>query len=188
MEFIILLLIALAVCLDSFAVSVTVGSAAKKVRLGDAFKAASILAVIQGMMPMIGWLIGTRAKSLISDYDHWIGFVLLFLVGSRMIYEGFKKKKDRGEFDPFSLRVLLILAVASSIDALVVGVSFAFISTNIFIAASIIAFVTFLMVTAGVYFGKRLGEMFGKRAEIYGGIILIMIGLSFPLINWWLIS
>ncbi len=178
------LLVAIAVCLDSFAVAVTIGIAAEKVKMRQAMKAAAILAAIQGLMPLIGWLIGTQTKNLISSFDHWIGFGLLAIVGGRMVYEGFKKKKDRDEFNPFAPMVLITLAIASSIDALVVGVSFALINANIFITVAIISILTFVMVTLGILIGKRKGKLLGDRMEILGGVILILIGISFLVINY----
>jgi len=177
------IIVAIAVCLDSFAVAITIGIAAERVRLRQAMRAAAILAAIQGMMPLLGWFLGTRSKNMISSFDHWIGFGLLVLVGGRMVYEGLSKKKSKKEFNPFAITVLITLAIASSIDALVVGVSFALINANIFITAAIISSLTFVMVTVGIMIGKRKGELLGDRMEVFGGIILILIGISFLIIN-----
>ena len=179
------IIIAIAVCLDSFAVAVTVGIAAEKIKLRQALKAAVVLATIQGIMPVIGWLIGTQTKSLISSFDHWIGFGLLLIVGARMVWEGLKPKKAKDAFNPFALLVLITLAIASSIDALIVGVSFAYISANILTTSVVIFTFTFVMVMTGIYLGKRKGELLGDRMEILGGVVLILIGISFLVINWW---
>lgn len=179
-----LILISLAVCLDSFAVAVTIGFVAERVRIWKALRAAAILALIQGIMPAIGWLIGSHTKSLVSNFDHWIAFLLLSIIGIRMIAEGMKKKKDRQAFDPFKPLVLIGLAVASSIDALIAGVSFALIDVNILTASAIIFGLTFIVVLLGVFFGKKVGELFGKRMEIIGGIIMIAMGVAILVVNW----
>lgn len=179
------LIVAIAVCLDSFAIAITIGIAAKKVKIRQAIKAAVILAAIQGVMVIIGWFIVTQTKSAISSIDHWIGFGILTIVGGRMVYEGLKKKKDRKVFDPFRLSVLVTLAIASSIDALAVGVSLTIINANIFITATTVTVLTFVMAFLGIFIGERKGKLLGDRMEIVGGVTLILIGISFLVINWY---
>lgn len=129
-------------------------------------------------MPLIGWFAGRQFSSLIGNFDHWIAFGLLSVLGIKMIFESFKPEDVKTNFNPLKFNVLLGMGIATSIDALVVGVSFAFLKTNIWLSIAIIGFITFLVAMLGMLFGKNVGNKFGRRFEILGGFILIAIGLK----------
>jgi putative Mn2+ efflux pump MntP len=178
MDIITILLIAIGLSFDTFAVSVSTGLAITKIRFWQAVKIAITLAFFQALMPFFGWLFGKQVEHLISNYDHWIAFGLLLILGIRMIYESFKKDEVDKSFNPLNSTVLIGMAVATSIDALVVGVSFAFINMNIYWSVFLIGAVTFLVAMTGILFGKKVGGNHGKRMEIIGGLILIGIGVK----------
>lgn len=177
LEFITILLIAIGLSFDSFAVSVTSGLMMKHINFFNAMKIAFSLAFFQGMMPLLGWMAGKRISRYFSDYDHWIAFVLLLLIGLRMIWESRKTEEDK-TFNPLNLWVVLYMSLATSIDALIVGLSFAFIKTDIYASIIIIGSVTFIAAMLGILFGKKAGAHLGKRMEILGGVILIIIGFK----------
>lgn len=130
----------------------------------------------QGFMPLIGWLLGTTFAKEISSIDHWIAFVLLLFIGSKMVWEGFKGKENEKCIDFSNNKTLLILALATSIDALAVGVSFAMLNIKIFFPIAIIAILTFIISFLGTVFGHKLGHKVNLRIEIVGGLILIGVG------------
>lgn len=127
-------------------------------------------------MPILGWLAGQTVVNLIADYDHWMAFILLVLIGIRMIWESTREKKDHNKIDITRGFILLTLAVATSIDALAVGLSFAFLKVNIGVASLTIGVVAFLVTMLSFVIGRKVGELIGKRAEAIGGVILIIIG------------
>ncbi len=130
-------------------------------------------------MPVIGWLLGQTIAELISAYDHWIAFILLAVVGGRMIWQSFYKKGDTDRnIDISKGFLLLILSVATSIDALAIGLTFAFVNISIIPASSIIGAVAFISTALGFSLGRKIGHLIGKRAEVVGGIILIGIGFK----------
>jgi len=129
-------------------------------------------------MPILGWLLGKTVVSYISDYDHWIAFALLTIVGIRMIKEYFNKDKKERTKDPTKGWSLLMLSIATSIDALAVGVSFAFFDVNIYYASAVIGIVCFIITALGMIFGKKLSMLLGKKAVLLGGIVLIAIGIK----------
>ena len=179
MDFITLLIIAIGLSFDTFAVSVSTGLTICEIRLWQAVRVAIVLAIFQAAMPLIGWILGTQVASYINEYDHWIAFGLLTILGGKMIYESFKEKEEEKKFNPLKLTVLIGMAIATSIDALVVGVSFAFFKDlNIYWTILIIGAVTFLVAMIGMLFGKKVGNRFGTKMEIIGGLILIGIGLK----------
>lgn len=178
MDFITLIIIAIGLTFDTFAVSISTGLVANHIRFWQATKVAVTLAFFQALMPFIGWFIGTQVKHLISNYDHWIAFGLLAIIGIKMIIESLKKEEDKKDFNPFKPSVLIGMAIATSIDALIVGVSFAFIKVNIYYSVGIIGFVTYVVAMLGMLFGKSAGKWFGKKMEIIGGLILIGIGVK----------
>jgi manganese efflux pump family protein len=172
-----LILIAFGLSFDSFAVSVCSGMSLcrKTMRFRDVLKIALSLAVFQAIMPVIGWYLGSTVKTYIEHFDHWIAFVLLAILGIRMIVEGWhphlKKIKK-----PTQWRVILPMALATSIDALAVGITFAFLLDNMLVPAIIIGAVTLAVSLAGLYMGKKLGVKLAGKAEIIGGLFLIGIG------------
>lgn len=178
MNIITILLIAVGLSFDTFAVSVSSGLTIRHIRFLQAVKIAFTLAVFQSLMPLIGWFLGNQVSGYIANYDHWVAFGLLSVLGLKMAFESLKTDKENSNFNPLNLLVLLGMAVATSIDALVVGVSFALIEINIFWSILIIGVVTFLVSMIGMLFGKKVGGSLGKKMEIIGGIILIGIGLK----------
>lgn len=178
MDIISIFLIAVGLSMDAFAVSVSNGIILKEVHIKQATKTGFFFGVFQAVMPIIGWFAGMTFSNYITSFDHWIAFILLAFIGGNMIYEALKDDEQDDDKDPNSTKVLLIMAVATSIDALAVGISFAMVDTNIWIPAIIIGCTTFIISTVGVFIGKKVGDLFKKRAEIFGGIILILIGLK----------
>lgn len=171
-------LIAVGLSMDAFAVSISNGIILKKVTIRDALKTGLFFGGFQALMPTIGWFAGMTFSNYIKNIDHWIAFVLLAFIGGNMIYESLKSKKDDNseDKDPNSIKVLLLMSIATSIDALAVGVSFAMVGTSIWEPALIIGSTTFVISAIGVFIGKKAGNLFKKKAEIFGGIILILIG------------
>jgi putative Mn2+ efflux pump MntP len=169
-------LVAVGLTFDTFAVSVSTGLAVSHIRFWQAARVALVLGLVQAIMPLLGWFAGMQVKELISNLDHWIAFSLLLLLGSKMIYEALKKDTDAGPSDPLKMAVLLGMALATSIDALVVGISFGFLDVNIVAATIIIGATTFVVAMVGMLVGKKAGALLGKKMEIVGGLILIFIG------------
>lgn len=178
MGFLTILVIATGLSFDTFAVSVSSGLAMPKISFRDAFKVAFVLAFFQAAMPLIGWLAGTGLSKYASDYDHWIAFGLLTLLGGKMIFESFRNDEQDNNFNPLDFKVQVMMAIATSIDALIVGVSFAFLEFRIILSTLIIGSVTFIVSMLGMLFGKKVGAKLGKRMEIIGGVILMAIGLK----------
>ena len=177
MEYLIIILLALGLCFDTFAVSVSSGIAKQEITFLDACKIAILLAIFQGGMPLIGWFLGEQVKLLIAEFDHWVVFGILLLLGLKMIYESFKKEEIKS-FNPLNFWIMTSMAVATSIDALAVGISFSLINVSILITTFIIGSVTYLASMLGILLGKKTGSFYGKKMEIIGGIILIGIGVK----------
>jgi putative Mn2+ efflux pump MntP len=170
-------MIAFGLAMDAFAVSIASGMSIKKDRTKAALLTAVFFGGFQMLMPVIGWAIGLSLQNIITAVDHWIAFGLLTFIGVKMIYEALKNNgKNEGE-KTLKLHNLLTLAVATSIDALMVGLSFAFLQTSIILPVAVIGIITFTLSFAGFYFGGILGKTFGHRIEILGGLILIAIGV-----------
>ena len=179
-SFISILLIAFAMSTDAFAVAVGKGISAQDHRFSHALKTGLLFGVIEGITPVIGWLLGLGTSRFISEWDHWIAFTVLSLLGLRMCWAGFNEEVCEVESDTPAVAqpiwMLCLSAVATSIDALAVGVSLAFVQVNIAVAAVAIGCATTIMVTIGMLLGKKLGCVIGQRAEAVGGIVLIIIG------------
>lgn len=172
-----LIFLALAMSTDAFAAAIGKGSSLHKPRFSEALRTGLIFGVIEAITPVIGWAIGQVASRFVESWDHWIAFVLLLVLGLHMIYNGFKHDAEEDEKpDQHSFLILAVTAFATSIDALAVGVGLAFVDVNIVVAAVAIGIATTVMVTIGVMLGRVLGTVVGKRAEIVGGIVLIMVG------------
>ena len=176
MAFAELFLIAVGLSMDAFAVSVCKGLSVKKLSVKHAVLVGLYFGGFQFLMPVIGWLLGYRFESLITEIDHWIAFGLLALIGGNMIKESFGDAEQLN--DDFGLKTMLLLAVATSIDALAVGITFAFLEVKILPAAMLIGITTFILSAAGVYIGRVFGAKYKAAAERAGGIILILIGLK----------
>jgi len=170
--------IAFGLAMDSFAVSITNGISIRNIRISNALRIAAFFGIFQAVMPLIGWLAGLSLRDFISGFDHWIAFGLLSLIGCRMIYESTKMDSGKKVINPLNVYVLLILSVATSVDALAVGMSFAFLKIFIVTPIIVIGAVTFLLSFLGVFVGNRFGHFFEKRIEIAGGLILIGIGVK----------
>jgi manganese efflux pump family protein len=179
MELITLILLSIGLSVDSFAVSVSSGVIISGITFRKATRIAFFLAIFQAVMPLIGWFIGKRIESLVESFDHWLAFGLLAIIGGKMILESLKPHKDAArKSNPMELKVLLGMSLATSIDALVVGISFGFIQVDLWFASVIIGFTTFVFSMLGILFGKKIGGRFGEKMEIIGGIVLILIGLK----------
>ncbi len=179
MSFVTILLLALSLSADAFAVAIGTGITQDKVHKKQAISMAMTFGVFQAMMPIIGFYLASLFSSVMNSYDHWIAFILLGYIGSNMIYDGWKRwDKDNIGKNIFSIRSLLILGIATSIDALAVWISLTASTSDILFPASIIGIVTFIMTYLGVNFGKKFAKHMGSRAEIIGWLILIGIGIK----------
>ncbi|WP_302680566.1 manganese efflux pump MntP family protein [uncultured Ruminococcus sp.] len=176
-----LLLTAIALSMDAFAVSVCKGLGMRRMRYDQALVISLYFGVFQALMPLIGWLLGTSFSRYIQAFDHWIAFVLLTFLGGKMLWDVFHEKED-GEQESAERRLdhreLFMLAIATSIDALAVGIAFACLDVNIWSSISIIGVTTLVISFAGVWIGNRFGNRFQKKAEIAGGLVLILIGVK----------
>lgn len=171
-----LLLIAVGLSMDAFAVSVCKGLSVRKLGVKHALLAGLYFGGFQFLMPVLGWLLGYRFEAMIASVDHWIAFVLLGLIGANMVRESFSDAEKLD--DDFAFRTMLLLAIATSIDALAVGVTFAFLEVRILPAAGLIGLTTFLLSALGIYIGHLFGMRYKAGAERLGGIILILMGLK----------
>jgi putative Mn2+ efflux pump MntP len=170
-------LLSLAMSTDAFAAAVGKGAALHRPHLREALRTGLIFGVIEGMTPVMGWLLGQLAAPYVTAWDHWIAFVLLGGLGIMMVREGWSKDEEKAEKPgSHSFWLLAVTGFATSIDAMVVGAGLAIMGADIALTAAAIGFSTFVMVTIGVMLGRVLGLIAGKRAEIVGGLILIGIG------------
>jgi putative Mn2+ efflux pump MntP len=171
------LAIALAMSTDAFAVAIGKGAALHRPHIKEALRTGLIFGVIEGLTPVIGWALGKVAAPYVEAIDHWIAFTLLGVLGLRMIYASLTADEEEEEKpSSHSFWLLAVTGFATSIDAMVVGASLAFIDANIVTTAGAIGLATFTMVTLGVMLGRGLGHLVGKRAELIGGLVLIAIG------------
>jgi putative Mn2+ efflux pump MntP len=177
MNIISIILIAIGLAMDAFAVSITIGISKTESKQKTALLAALFFGGFQALMPLIGWLLGSSFIEYIVEVDHWIAFGLLALIGCRMIYESTKPEISKKIMDFDKLSVLFLLAIATSIDALAVGITFGILEIQILAPIIIIGLITFIISFIGVYIGKRLGKLFQNKIQIIGGLILIAIGL-----------
>lgn len=181
-------LIGVALSMDAFAVSVCKGLSVKKAGVKHVLTVGVYFGGFQALMPMLGFLLGYKFESFITNIDHWIAFVLLAIIGGNMIREALGKDEDDKENDDFSFRAMLPLAVATSIDALAVGISFAFLGVDIVTAALLIGATTFVLSGAGIFVGNIFGSKYKSKAELAGGIVLILIGAKILLEHLGIIS
>lgn len=176
MLFIEILLLAVGLSMDSLAVSVTGGAVIRNCTAGNIVKIAAVLGFFQASMTAIGYLAGMGFEKYICAFDHWIAFSLLLYLGGKMIYDGMKNEEDDCKFNPLCNKTLCGLGIATSIDALAVGISLAILKTPILLEAATIGVVTFAFSAFGVYFGSRFGHKVDLKLDLIGGIILIAIG------------
>lgn len=170
--------LAVGMSVDAFVASVSRGAGLKRPPLREALRTGLVFGVVEAITPLIGWLAGIVASQYVQSVDHWIAFILLAIVGGRMVMEGFSRKEEAAPSDSRSLMILMATAIGTSIDAMAVGVSLAFLQVNIVIVAIAIGFATFAMSTGGMLLSRLIGPRFGKWAEIIGGIGLFCLGTS----------
>jgi putative Mn2+ efflux pump MntP len=187
MDPITLILLALGLSADAFAVSVTNGMCAGKISRKQALLTALTFGVFQAFMPAMGYLLGQSFAELVNKVQHWIAFILLGIIGLNMIKEAYQEYKQPAacctDYQIFTVKNLMFQGIATSIDALAAGVTFAALNNNIIVSISVIGIITFLCSLCGVYIGKKFGSLLGVRAKFIGGIILIGIGLRIFIIH-----
>ena len=171
-------LLAVGVSMDAFAVSIGKGLSAKRASWREALTVAIWFGGFQALMPVIGYYLGISFADLVTKVDHWIAFGLLLLIGGNMIREALKGEDDKPVDSSFAFRTMLVLAIATSIDALALGISFAFLGTNLWRSILIIGLTTAAFSAVGLLIGKKVGSRFHAGAEILGGVILIAIGIK----------
>ena len=181
MDFITLFFTSVGLAMDAFSVSVTDGILLKRIKVSYALKIGLFFGVFQFGMLYLGFLFGSAFSKFITAFDHWVAFFLLAFIGAKMIADAVNGKED-GDYteqkNPLGLKTLTVLAIATSIDALAVGISFAAINTNILFCASVVGIVAFFLSFIGVYIGNKCGNIFENKAEIVGGGVLIFIGIK----------
>jgi putative Mn2+ efflux pump MntP len=163
---------------DAFAAAVGKGARLDRPSLREALRTGLIFGSIETVTPLIGWALGTAASRFIAEFDHWIAFGLLTVIGGKMIWEAIRREEEEEKPRSHGLAVLVVTAIGTSIDALAVGVTLAILGANIVINALAIGAATFTMVTIGIMAGRFLGEKFGRYAEAAGGIVLIVIAVK----------
>jgi len=173
-----IIIIAVGLAMDAFAVSVVSGSACKQLKIKHAFRMALFFGGFQAFMPLIGSLAGLSVKEYIANYDHWVAFGLLSAVGGKMIYESFKIAPAKEFFNPSNIFVLLVLSIATSIDALAIGITISLLRVSIATAVIIIGLITFVLSYLGVFIGKKFGHFFESKIEALGGLVLICLGIK----------
>ena len=168
---------AVALSMDAFAVAICKGLALKKISVKNACLVGLWFGGFQALMPLIGYLVGTRFQEYVVAVDHWIAFVLLALIGGNMIKESLSKEEEESD-DSLSVKAMFPLAIATSIDALAVGITYAFLQVDIVPAVSFIGIITFALSAVGVKVGNVFGTRYKSKAEFAGGLVLIIIGLK----------
>ncbi|MBA4312686.1 MAG: hypothetical protein C0417_08655 [Chlorobiaceae bacterium] len=178
MDNISIIFIAFGLSMDAVAVAVSMGLSINSLRIKHGILIGLFFGVFQAVMPVIGWITGKSLQNIIVGVDHWVAFGLLTLIGAKMIYESVKPNPDGDNIKSLTVRVLLILSIATSIDAFAIGISFAILQISIITPILIIGGITFLLSFLGVGLGKHVGYLFSKKIEIVGGVILILIGVK----------
>ena len=170
--------IAVALAMDAFAVALAAGLTLEKMTGRHLFRLSFHFGLFQGMMPVLGWLAGMSVQKWIAAYDHWIAFALLSFIGLKMIREALKEEEQRNPADPTRGWTLVMLSVATSIDALAVGLTLAMLDVSIWTPSVVIGAVAAAFTMAGMFLGRRIGGAWGPRVEIFGGLVLCAIGLK----------
>jgi putative Mn2+ efflux pump MntP len=174
-----IILLSISLAMDAFAVSICKGLSMKKIDWKKAIIIGLYFGIFQAVMPIIGYFLGTASQGFVSNIDHWIAFVLLVLIGGNMIREAFKEESEsENANDNVDFKTMIVLAIATSIDALAVGITFAFLDVNVPLAVILIGIITFIISLIGVKIGNKFGSKYENKAEIAGGIILILIGIK----------
>lgn len=187
MEIIELILLSIGLGMDAFAVSVCKGISMKKMNWKKACIIGLYFGGFQAIMPVIGYFFGSSFESIITNIDHWIAFILLAIIGAKMIQEAFQKEEEEYNED-ISVKTMIVLSIATSIDALAVGITFAFLKVNLLLAITLIGTITFILSVIGTKIGNKFGDKYKSKAELAGGIILIIIGLKILLEHIGIIS
>ena len=169
-----LILLSIGLGMDAFAVSVCKGISMKKMNWKKACIIGLYFGGFQAIMPVIGYFFGSSFESIITNIDHWIAFILLAIIGAKMIQEAFQKEEEEYNED-ISVKTMIVLSIATSIDALAVGITFAFLKVNLLLAITLIGTITFILSVIGTKIGNRFGDKYKSKAELAGGIILIII-------------
>lgn len=177
MGFIELIILSIGLAMDAFAVSVCKGLSMSKMNWKNACIIGIYFGFFQGFMPLVGYLLGISFQDKICSIDHWIAFILLGIIGLNMIKEAISKENEKQD-ESIKFKDMIILAIATSIDALAVGITFAFLKVNILLAISLIGIITLIISVAGVKIGNIFGDKYEKKAEFAGGIILILLGIK----------
>lgn len=172
-----LIILAIGLSMDAFAVSICKGLGMEKVTLKKALIVGAWFGIFQALMPFLGYLLGKNFQNLIEKYDHWVAFVLLLLLGINMIKESLTKEETETN-GSLTFKSMLVLAIATSIDALAAGITFGVLETNIYLAISLIGAITFVISAVGVKIGNVFGLKYKSKAEMVGGIILILLGVK----------
>ena len=189
MGFTVIILIALSLSTDSFAVSLSNGMTIKKNSICYAFVIAASFGLFHGVMPFLGWFFEKSVSGYITGYDDWIVFGIILFFAVKMIYESFNSKKDNSKTsNTFNYKTILILSFATSIDAFAAGIRFSFLHVYIIYPVLILAFITFLLSFIGVCIGKKLGAILGKKVEIFGGFIMMMVAFEFILEHYHVVN
>ena len=173
-----IIFIAVGLSMDAFAISITLGLSVNTSKKLEYIIPGLYFGFFQALMPLVGYFTGALFADKIGQFDHWIAFVVLGFIGSKMIIESFSQKKEKINNDPFNAGKMLVLAIATSIDALMVGVTLAFFSINIITAIAIIGLITFIISVCGVKIGLLFGERFKSKAEFAGGVVLLLLGMK----------
>ena len=172
-----LIILSIGLAMDAFAVAICKGLSMSKMNWKKGFIIGAYFGIFQALMPLIGYLLGVNFQEQIVNIDHWIAVILLGAIGINMIKEAISKDSEK-QNDSIKLKDMLILAVATSIDALAVGITFAFLKVNIWLAISLIGIITFIISVVGVKIGNIFGDKYEKKAEFAGGLILILLGIK----------
>ena len=172
-----IVLISIGLAMDAFAVSICKGLSMKKMSWKKAVIVALYFGIFQGLMPVIGYLLGTSFESFVTKIDHWIAFGLLTLIGINMLKEAFSNEAESCN-DNVDFKTMVVLAIATSIDALAIGITFAFLQVNIVLASLMIGVITFVICIIGVKIGNKFGDKYERKAETVGGLILIIMGIK----------
>jgi len=178
MDLITIIIIAIALAMDSFSISITKGFTIKNMTIMQTLWFGIFFGFFQGFMPILGWVSGVQLQDFVSQVAPWIAFILLVAIGLKMIYESITGNIEESSHGQFSFKEMTLLAIATSIDAFAVGVTFALLETAIVIPVILIGVVSFFFSVIGVAIGKRMGQFFGDRFEIIGGLVLIILGLK----------
>ena len=172
-----IVLIGLGLAMDAFAVSICKGLSMKKMNWKSAIIISLYFGIFQSFMPVVGYFLGSTFESFVTNIDHWIAFVLLSLIGGNMIKESFDSE-DTKKNDKVDFKTMIVLAIATSIDALAIGITFAFFEVNLLLSISIIGIITFLLSILGVKIGNKFGDKYQNKAEFVGGLILVLLGIK----------